>query len=58
MEIIVGYNYVFIPTKQSAGKLKLNYIMCSKNFLNPLAPNGPTTDVGGNSLVASLLVSY
>lgn len=40
-EITVGYNYVFIPTKQSAGKLKLDYVMRSKNFLTPRAR--PTT---------------
>jgi hypothetical protein len=57
-ETTVGYNYVFIPTKQSAGKLKLNYIMRSKNFLNPLAAAGQTTEQGGNSLVASLMVAY
>jgi len=55
-EITVGYNFVFIPTKQSAGKLKLNYVMRSKNFLSPLAPQ--TTEQGGNSLVASLMLSY
>jgi len=55
-EITVGYNYVFIPTKQSAGKLKLDYVMRSKNFLAPRA--GQTGEQGGNSLVASLMVSY
>jgi hypothetical protein len=55
-EITVGYNYVFIPTKYSAGKLKLNYIMRSKNFLAPRA--GQTGEQGGDSLVASLMVSF
>ena len=55
-EITVGYNYVFIPTKQSAGKLKLNYVMRSKNFLAPLA--NQTGEQGGNSIVASLMVAY
>lgn len=55
-EITVGYNYVFIPTKQSAGKLKLDYVMRSKNFLTPRA--GQTGEQGGNSLVASLMWSY
>jgi hypothetical protein len=58
VETTVGYNYVFIPTKQSAGKLKLNYIMRKKNFLSPNAANGETTEQGGNSIVASLMVSY
>jgi hypothetical protein len=55
-EISVGYNYVFIPTKYSAGKLKLDYVMRTKNFLVPRA--GQTGEQGGNSLVASLMVSY
>lgn len=55
-EITLGYNYVFIPTKQSAGKLKLDYVMRSKNFLAPRA--GQTGEQGGNSLVASLMWSY
>jgi len=55
-EITLGYNYVFIPTKQSAGKVKLDYVMRSKNFLAPRA--GQTGEQGGNSLVASLMWSY
>ena len=55
-EITLGYNYVFIPTKQSAGKIKLDYVMRSKNFLAPRA--GQTGEQGGNSLVASLMWSY
>jgi len=55
-ETTVGYNYVFIPTKQSAGKLKLDYVMRSKNFLTPRA--GQTGEQGGDSLVASVMLSY
>jgi len=55
-EITVGYNYVFIPAKQTAGKLKLDYIIRSKNFLAPRATQ--TGEQGGNSLVASLMVSF
>jgi hypothetical protein len=55
-EITVGYNYVFIPTKYAAGKLKINYVMRSKNFLAPRA--GQTGEQGGDSLVASLMVSF
>ncbi len=55
-EMTVGYNYVFIPTKQSAGKLKLDFVKRSSNFLNPRA--GQTGEQGGNSLVASLMVAY
>ena len=57
-EITVGYNYVFIPAKQSAGKLKLDYVMRSKNFLAPSSSTGQTGEQGGNSLVASLMFSY
>jgi hypothetical protein len=57
-EITVGYNYVFIPSKQSAGKLKLNYVMRSKNFLVPSAAFGQTGEQGGDSVVASLMVSW
>ncbi|WLT33108.1 porin [Geothrix sp. PMB-07] len=55
-EITVGYNYLFVPTKQTAGKLKLDYITRSKNFLIPRA--GQTGEQGGNSLVASLMVAF
>jgi len=55
-EITVGYNYLFVPTKQSMGKLKLDYVMRSKNFLAPAA--GQTGEQGGNSLVASLMVAF
>ena len=57
-EITVGYNYVFIPSKQSAGKLKLDYVMRSKNFLAPAAAFGQTGEQGGDSIVASLELSW
>ena len=55
-EVNVGYNYVFVPSKSSAGKLKLNYVMRSKNFLQPRA--GQSGEQGGDSLVASLQVAF
>jgi len=55
-EITVGYNYLFVPSKSSMGKLKLDYILRSKNFLNPIA--GQTGEQGGNSFVASLMVAF
>lgn len=55
-EITVGYNYVFIPTKQSAGKLKLDFVKRGDNFLTPRA--GQTGEQGGNSIVASVMLSY
>ncbi len=64
-EITLGYNYLFAPTKQSQGKLKLDYIIRSKNFLVPGTGAGTTGNVlnqhgeqGGNSLVASLEVGF
>jgi hypothetical protein len=55
-EITVGYNYVFNPAKYGAGKLKLDYVHRSKNFLAPRA--GQTGEQGGDSLVASLMVGF
>jgi hypothetical protein len=57
-ETTLGYNYLFAPTKQSLGKLKLDYIIRSKNFLAPSAALGQTGAQGGNSLVASLEVGF
>ena len=57
-ETTVGYNYVFVPNKYSYGKLKLDYIMRSKNFLNSSAALGQTGAQGGNTLVASLMVGF
>lgn len=55
-ELTAGYNYVFVPTKQSMGKLKLDYIIRSKNFLTPRT--GQIGEQGGNSFVASLMVAF
>ena len=55
-EVNVGYNYIFNPSKSSSGKLKLNYVMRSKNFLAPRT--GQTGEQGGVSLVASWQVAF
>jgi len=55
-EITLGYNYLFVPTKSLLGKVKLDYIMRSKNFLTPRI--GQIGEQGGNSLVASLMVAF
>ena len=55
-ETTVGYNYLFVPGKYSVAKLKLDYIMRSKNFLIPRA--GQTGEQGGNSFVASLGIGF
>ncbi len=55
-EITLGYNYLFVPAKSLLGKVKLDYIMRSKNFLTPRV--GQIGEQGGNSLVASLMVAF
>ncbi len=55
-ETTVGYNYLFVPGKYSVAKLKLDYIIRSKNFLTPRT--GQTGEQGGNSLVASLGIGF
>ncbi|HEY6008671.1 MAG TPA: porin [Geothrix sp.] len=55
-EVTVGYNFLFNPAKYSAGKLKLDYVHRSKNFLAPRA--GQTGEQGGDSLVASLMIGF
>ncbi len=57
-EINVGYSYVFLPSKSSTGKLKLNYVMRSKNFLRPDATRNQTGEQGGDSVVASLQIGF
>lgn len=55
-EAILGYNYVFNPSKTSFGKLKFDYIMRSKNFKQPLAPQ--TGEKGGDSFLVSLQLGF
>lgn len=55
-EATVGYNYLFVPGKSSYGKLKLDYILRSKNFKQPLAPD--TGEKGGDSIVVSLQLGF
>ncbi len=55
-EVDLGYNYVFNAGRSSIGKLKLNYVNRSKNFLLPRA--GQTGEQGGDSLVASLQIGF
>jgi len=55
-ETTLGYNYLFNPGKYTTGKLKLDYIMRSKNFFVPRA--GQTGEQGGDSFVASLMIGF
>jgi hypothetical protein len=55
-ETTFGYLYAFRPDKFKAANLKVNYILRSKNFLKPLAPQ--TTEQGGDTLVVAFQVAF
>ena len=55
-EAIVGYNYLFNPANYVSGKMKVNLIHRSDNFLSPRA--GETGAQGGDSLVASFQFGF
>ena len=55
-ETTIGYNYVFVPAKYGAAKLKIDYIMRSKNFLAPRSTQ--VGEQGGDSVVASLGIGF
>lgn len=55
-EIVVGYNYNFMPSKWTQANLKLNYIMRSKNFLKPFGTQ--TAETGGDSVVVAFQVAF
>lgn len=55
-ELIFGYNYLFNEGKPSLGKLKVNYILRSKNFLQPRA--GQVGEQGGDSLLVSMQFGF
>lgn len=55
-EAIAGYNYLFDPKKSVAGKMKVNYIHRSKNFLQPRT--GQVGEQGGDSVVVSFQFGF
>jgi len=55
-EITLGYNYLFNAGKYSQGKVKVDYIHRSGNFLLPRA--GQTGEQGGDSVVLSVMVGF
>lgn len=55
-ETTLGYTYLLAPGKTSLGKLKINYIRRSRNFLSPRT--GQLGEQGGDSLVGSYLVAF
>jgi len=57
-ETTLGYNYLFVPNKYTYGKLKVDYILRSKNFLASNAALGQTGAQGGDSLVMSVMVGF
>ncbi len=57
-EMIVGYNYLFNPTKYAYGKMKIDYIHRSKNFFKPRTSVGQTGEQGGDSLVVSFQIGF
>jgi hypothetical protein len=55
-EAILGYNFLFNPAKYVDGKIKVDYIRRSKNFLAPRA--GQTGEQGGDSIVMSVQIGF
>jgi len=55
-ETTLGYLYAWKPEKVKAANFKLNYIMRSKNFLQPRLTQ--TSEQGGNNIVAALQVAF
>lgn len=55
-EAILGWNYLLDLAKYASGKVKVNYIHRSKNFLQPRV--GQTGEQGGDSLLVSLQVGF
>jgi len=55
-EAIVGYNYLFEASKYALGKVKVNYIHRSKNFLQPRS--GQVGEQGGDSFLVSLQIGF
>ena len=56
IEMTLGYNYLFVPSKYAFGKIKFDYIHRSKNFLAPRA--GQVGEQGGDSLMTSLMITF
>jgi len=57
-EITLGYTYAFNPKSMKAANIKVNYIMRSKNFLNPRTSAGQTGPQGGDSIVLCFQAAF
>ena len=55
-ETTVGYNFLFVPSKYTYGKLKVDYIFRGKNFL--AADPGTTSLTGGSTIMCSVMVGF
>jgi hypothetical protein len=55
-EMTLGYTFAFDPAKPRAANIKVNYIMRSKNHLQPFGTQ--TTEQGGDSLLLAFQVSF
>jgi len=55
-EITLGYTYAFLPERIRAANIKVNYVMRSKNFLQPRA--GQTGEQGGDTLYFCFQTSF
>lgn len=55
-EITVGYSFAFLPERFRAANIKLNYVMRSKNFMQPRA--GQIGEQGGDSVVAVFQIAF
>ncbi|MDR2561437.1 MAG: OprO/OprP family phosphate-selective porin [Holophagales bacterium] len=57
-EITLGYIYAFNVKSVKAANVKLNYVMRSKNFLNPRTSAGQTGPQGGDSIVLCFQAAF
>ncbi len=55
-ETTLGYTYALDPAVVKSANIKLNYILRSKNFLQPFGTE--TGEQGGNTLLAALQIAF
>lgn len=55
-EIVLGYNYLLKPTSWTHHNIKINYILRSKNHLNPIAAGA--AEQGGDSLLVAYQIGF
>jgi hypothetical protein len=57
-EITLGYTYAFNPKSVKAANVKVNYVMRSKNFLNPRTSADQTGLQGGDSILVCFQAAF